>query len=53
MDDFRGTNPPSIPALLEALTADFVAQKFDRKHLIRTIMNSRVYQSSGKKNATT
>jgi hypothetical protein len=52
VDDFRGTNPPSIPALLDALTADLVAHKFDRKHLIRTIMNSRVYQSSGKKNAT-
>jgi hypothetical protein len=42
VDDFRGTNPPSIPALLDALGADLVAHKFDRKHLIRTIMNSRV-----------
>jgi len=52
VDDFRGTNPPSIPALLDALTADLIAHTFDRKHLIRTIMNSRVYQSSGKLNAT-
>jgi hypothetical protein len=51
VDDFRGTNPPSIPALLDALAADLVANKFDRKHLIRTIMNSRVYQLSGEKNA--
>jgi hypothetical protein len=52
VDDFRATNPPSIPALLDALAADLVAHRFDRKHLIRTIMNSRVYQSSGAKNAT-
>jgi hypothetical protein len=52
VDDFRATNPPSVPALLDALTADLVAHRFDRKHLIRTVMNSRVYQSSGKTNAT-
>lgn len=52
VDDFRITNPPSIPALLDALTADLVAHHFDRKHLIRRIMNSRVYQSSGKTNPT-
>src|SRR5262245_11547872 len=52
VDDLRSTNPPSIPALLDALTADLVKSGFDRKHLIRTIMNSRVYQSSGRKNAT-
>ena len=52
VDDFRGTNPPSIPALLDALASDFVEHRFDRKHLIRTIMNSRVYQSSGKTNDT-
>jgi hypothetical protein len=52
VDDFRATNPPSIPALLDALAADLVAHGFDRKHLIRTIMNSRVYQSSGETNAT-
>jgi hypothetical protein len=52
VDDLRSTNPPSVPALLDALTADLVKSGFDRKHLIRTVMNSRVYQSSGKKNAT-
>lgn len=52
VDDFRGTNPPSVPALLDALTADFVRHGFDRKHLIRTVMNSRVYQLSGKSNPT-
>ncbi len=52
VDDLRNTNPPSIPALLDALTADLVKSGFDRKHLIRTVMNSRVYQLSGRKNAT-
>jgi hypothetical protein len=52
VDDLRSTNPPSVPALLDALAADLVKHNFDRKHLIRTVMNSRVYQSSGKKNAT-
>lgn len=52
VDDLRSTNPPSVPALLDALTADLVRSGFDRKHLIRTIMNSRVYQLSGRKNTT-
>jgi hypothetical protein len=52
VDDLRSTNPPSVPALLDALAADLVRSGFDRKHLIRTVMNSRVYQSSGKKTAT-
>jgi hypothetical protein len=51
VDDFRGTNPPSVPALLDALAADLVAHRFDRKHLIRMVMNSRVYQLSGKTSA--
>ncbi|MCA9125007.1 MAG: DUF1549 domain-containing protein [Planctomycetaceae bacterium] len=45
-DDFRDSNPPSNAALLEALSADFVKSGFDRKHVIRTILNSRTYQSS-------
>jgi hypothetical protein len=32
--------------LLEALTQDFIAHKFDVKRLVRTIMNSRTYQLS-------
>jgi hypothetical protein len=52
VDDFRGTNPPSVPALLDALATDLVKHRFDRKHLIRTIMNSRVYQASGKPTPT-
>lgn len=44
VDDQRDTNPPSNPELLDALAKDFVAHKFDMKHVIRTIATSRVYQ---------
>lgn len=44
VDDFRDSNPPSNAPLLEALAKDFVEHKFDRKHMLRTILNSRAYQ---------
>lgn len=44
LDDMRATNPASNPELLEALAKDFVANKYDVKHLLRTIFNSRAYQ---------
>lgn len=50
VDDFSVNNLPSHPELLEALAADFVKQKFDVRHLIRTIMNSRSYQVSATPN---
>jgi hypothetical protein len=46
VDDIRASNPPSNPALLEALTKDFVAHGFDLRYLMRTIVNSRTYQAS-------
>jgi hypothetical protein len=46
VDDMRETNPPSNPELLDALAQDFVARKFDMKHMVRVIVNSRVYQLS-------
>jgi hypothetical protein len=46
IDDMRATNPASNPELLDALAADFVKNKYDLKHLLRTIMNSRAYQLS-------
>lgn len=52
VDDFRMTNPPSNPALLNALAADFVAHDFDVKHLLRTIAASRTYQLSSEPNET-
>jgi hypothetical protein len=51
-DDFRLSNPPVNPELLDALSKDFVEHKFDVKHLIRTIMNSRTYQLSSQPNET-
>jgi hypothetical protein len=52
VDDFRPTNPPSHPALLDALAKDFVAHKFDLRFLVRFIMNSRAYQLSSEPNPT-
>jgi hypothetical protein len=52
IDDFRPTNPPSHPGLLDALAKDFVAHKFDVKYLIRLIMNSRTYQLAAEPNDT-
>ena len=46
VDDFRVTNPPSHPELLDALAADFVEHGFSIKQLERTILNSRAYQLS-------
>jgi hypothetical protein len=46
IDDFRPTNPPSNPQLLAALSAELAGNHFSLRHLIRTIMNSRVYQLS-------
>jgi hypothetical protein len=46
VDDIRASNPPSNEALLNALTKDFKDHDFDVRHLIRTIVNSRVYQAS-------
>lgn len=44
VDDIRSTNPPINPALLDALTQDFVAHKFDVRHLMRRIVLSQTYQ---------
>lgn len=45
VDDIRASNPPTNPALLDALTKDFVDRGFDLRHLMRTIANSRAYQA--------
>ena len=52
VDDFRVTNPPSHPELLERLAADFVELKFDAQKLMKRIILSRTYQLSAKPNAT-
>lgn len=46
VDDIRASNPPSNAALLDALTEQFLASKFDLRDLMRTICNSRTYQLS-------
>ena len=50
VDDLRSTNPAINPKLLDALTADFVANGFDMRHLMRTIVRSRTYQRSSQAN---
>ncbi len=52
VDDFRMTNPPSHPELLDRLAADFVALGFDTQKLMTRILTSRTYQLSAKPNAT-
>jgi hypothetical protein len=52
VDDIRTTNPPINPELLDALTKDFVAHKFDVRHLMRTIVVSRTYQRGSAPNET-
>jgi hypothetical protein len=52
LDDFRASNPPSHPDLLEALASDLVNHGFDLRQLIRAIMNSRTYQLSATPNDT-
>jgi hypothetical protein len=51
-DDFRDSNPPANDALLHALAKEFVEHRFDMKHLVRTIANSRTYQLSSHGNDT-
>jgi Protein of unknown function (DUF1553)/Protein of unknown function (DUF1549) len=52
IDDFRDSNPPCNPELLDALAADFAKSKYDRKHILRTILNSQAYQTTFRTNAT-
>jgi hypothetical protein len=44
VDDLRASNPPTNPELWRALNKEFVGHKYDLKHLIRLIVNSRTYQ---------
>ena len=52
VDDFRSTNLPTHPELLEALAQDFVEHGYDLKHLMRLIVQSRTYQLSSTPNET-
>lgn len=44
VDDFRASNPPSHPEVLDTLARDFAANGYDLRWLIRTIMASETYQ---------
>ena len=46
VDDIRASNPPVNPALLDALTEDFIKSGFNVRHLMRTIVLSNTYQRS-------
>jgi len=50
VDDFRSSNPAVNIELLDALAADSVAADFDRKHIMRVILNSETYQRSSDTN---
>lgn len=50
VDDIRTSNPPSNPALLDALAKDFVDTGYNVKHILRVMLNSNAYQRSAKTN---
>src|SRR5262249_14481938 len=52
VDDMRSTTPENVPGLLDALAAELVTNKYDIKAMIRLILNSRTYQTSGRPNPT-
>ena len=52
VDDFRASNPPSHPELIEALARELADHHFDLRHLIRVVMNSRTYQLASDANDT-
>ncbi len=52
VDDFRASNPATHPEVLERLSEEFVKNGYSLRHVIRTIMNSRVYQLDSEPNET-
>jgi hypothetical protein len=48
VDDFRDTNPPSNPGLLDALAEEFRASGYRLKPVLRLVLNSSTYQLSSK-----
>ena len=52
VDDFSLGNPPSNEKLLDALAKDFIAHKYDFRHIERVVLMSRTYQLSAKVNET-
>ncbi|MFT5525267.1 MAG: hypothetical protein ACI9G1_000674 [Pirellulaceae bacterium] len=52
VDDFRTTNPPTNPALLDALADDFIDCGFQLRDLVRSILLSSTYQADSRPNPT-
>lgn len=50
VDDLRASNPPSNAELWKILNREFISHRFDLKHLMRLILNSRTYQLSSATN---
>jgi hypothetical protein len=50
VDDLRASNPPSNPELWRVLNDEFRSSRFDLRHVIRLILNSRSYQLESKNN---
>jgi len=50
VDDIRSSNPPVNGPLLDALARDFLDHDFDVRHILRTMLNARTYQLSGRTN---
>jgi len=52
VDDFRPSNPPTHPELLDALASEFRRSGYDIKRLMRVITQSQTYQLSSDLNKT-
>lgn len=52
VDDFRLTNPPSHPELLDELARQLVAVEFDLRRFLRTLVLTATYQRSCEPNET-
>ena len=46
-DDFRDSNPPSNPELLEYLTDELIASQYSSRHLARLILQSKTFSRGG------
>ncbi|MCB9895169.1 MAG: DUF1549 domain-containing protein [Planctomycetes bacterium] len=44
VDDFNSLVDPTVPVIMKVMGRDFAASGFDLKHLIRIIVNSKIYQ---------
>lgn len=52
VDDFRDSNPPANPALLDSLAREFVASGMRLRPLVALVMKSRTYQLASHPNST-